>query len=114
MKLGLEREDGAAQRHRLQKKVEGEELTFSEAGLRVCTDRSFVDASVDCIATNACARKILVELKNPDNTWEFENFLDIPEKQKCVSNTACGKRLQLNKNTLLLYLSSRSDVCVWQ
>ena len=56
-----------------------------------------MDASVDCIATNACARKILVKLKNPDNTWEFENILDIPEKQKCVSKTACGQRLQLNR-----------------
>ena len=97
MKLGLEKKDGAAQRYRLHKQVEGEEITLSEAGLRVCTDRGFLGASVDRIAADACARKILVELKNPDNTWEFENILDIPEKQKCVSKTACGQRLQLNR-----------------
>ena len=114
MKLGLEKKDGAAQRYRLQKQVEGEEITLSEAGLRVCTDRGFLGASVDRIAADACARKILVELKNPDNTWEFENILDIPEKQKCVSKTACGQRLQINKKALLLYSSSRSDACVRQ
>ena len=97
MRLGLEREDGAAQRYKLQKQVEGEELTLSEAGLHVCADMGFLGASVDRIARDACGRMILVELKNPDNTWEFENVLDIPQKQKCVSKTACGQRLELNK-----------------
>ena len=95
MKLGLEREDAAAQRYKLQKQLEGEELTIREAGFRVA-EKGFLGASVDRIATDASGRQILVELKNPDNTWEFQSITDIPQKQKCLVRSACGQ-VELSK-----------------
>ena len=95
MQLGLEREDAATQRYKLQKQLDGEELAIREAGFRVA-EKGFLGASVDRIATDVSGRQILVELKNPDNSWEFHSVLDIPQKQTCLVRNACGQ-VELSK-----------------
>ena len=74
---------------KLQKQLDGEELTNREAGLRVAK-KGFLGASVDRIATDVSGRQILVELKNPDNSWEFQSVLYIPQKHECLLRNACG------------------------
>ena len=99
MKLGLEREDGAAQRYKLQRELEeGESLTLSEVGLRVSADKGFLGASTDRVAVDSCGVTCLVEIKNPNNTWLYDSLTDVPAKQqRLVIDDSSRSGVKLNK-----------------
>ena len=88
MKLGLEREDGAAQRYKMYRESQGDKITLSQAGFRVSSTRGFLGASTDRIATDMTGSQVLVELKNPQNTWEVSDVFEVPKKQKCLKVTS--------------------------
>ena len=70
--------------------------TNYRSSLMCVAEKGFLGASFDRIATDVSGRHILVELKNPDNSWEFHSVLDIPQSQKCLVRNACGQ-VELSK-----------------
>ena len=86
MKNGLEREGQAAERYRLQKAIDGDPVTLHNVGFHVSLEKGFLGATPDRIAVDRHGSNILVELKNPENSWDLDDMRNVMLKQPCLKS----------------------------
>lgn len=98
MKLGIEREEGAAQRYKVHRDLtEHEDITLVRPGFRISVKQGFLGASTDRIAIDRSGTVRLLEIKNPANCWDATSMEDICSKQPCLETDSRSSVIKMNR-----------------